>query len=85
MIAAALLLAPLGLAQDRSNRADAKPDDVRRAIQFQRTKDRADARQAEKERVHPSVVYDGSSRRAEDRNTVPDPGEGKVKKDKHIQ
>lgn len=41
--------------------AGAADRDMQRAIAFQRAKDRADARQAAKERRHPSVTYNNST------------------------
>ena len=86
-IGIALTLAPLASAQDSRNKQD--PDaDMQRAIQFQRAKDRADARQARKEAQHPSVVNSNADRRVEDPsagNRVPDPGERQWKKGKNEQ
>lgn len=69
VIAGMTVLAALGCAADR---------DMQRAIAWERFKDRAAARQAAKERRHPSVTYNNSNanRSAEDRdaNTVKDPG-----------
>lgn len=89
---AALSLAPLALAQDaattratpRATSVRANDPDMQQAIQFQRAKDRADARQAMKERRHPSVSYSSADRRAETPNAVKDPGERQWKKDKNI-
>ncbi len=79
--AGAMLLAPLAVAQDRG-RDRSNDADMRRAIEFQRAKDRADARQERRERVHPSVNNSNADRRSEDRNKTPDPGERQWKKDK---
>ena len=88
MIGTALILAPLGLAQQQdkakqtqqSQRASGD-DGVRRAIEFQRAKDRADERQAWAEARHPSVDYSYADRQMDDSNanSVKDPGP-KVKK-----
>jgi hypothetical protein len=82
----ALLLAPLTFAQDASHHdgsnARASDRDMQRAIQFQRNKDRADARQARRERTHPSVTYGNANRQAEPPNSVPDPGEQQAQKHK---
>ena len=88
ILGAALVAAPLGSAQQQ----DAKPktthpvrtedDGVRRAIEFQRAKDRDDARQARREAVHPSVDYSNADRRMDDSanpNRMKDPGPGKDK------
>ena len=89
LTATALSLAPLALAQDaattRAANVRANDPDMQRAIQFQRDKDRADARQAMKERRHPSVSYGSSDRRDEAPNAVKDTGERQWKKDKNIQ
>ncbi len=83
---ATLFLAPLTFAQDASQRDGSKmrasDADMQRAIQFQRNKDRADARQARRERTHPSVVYGNADRQAEPPNSVRDPGEQQVQKHK---
>ncbi len=92
LTAVALSLAPLALAQDaaitrattRATSVRANDSDMQRAIQFQRDKDRADARQALKERRHPSVSYNSADRREDDPNAVKDPGERQWKKDKNI-
>ncbi len=60
--------------------AGAADRDMQRAIAFERAKDRADARQAAKERRHPSVTYDNnnSANRSADEQVegrrVKDPG-----------
>jgi len=64
-------------AQNQANRESMSPD-MRRAIEFQRAKDRADARQAAIEARHPTVFYHQANREAED-NSMPgkkvlDPG-----------
>jgi hypothetical protein len=58
---------------------------MRHAIQFQRTKDRADARQERKERRHPSVVYNNADRSSENAKGGKDPGERQWKKDKNLR
>jgi hypothetical protein len=60
-----LLLAPLGLAQDKEQKPKKMDDDMRRAIAFERYKDLAAARQARKEAKHPSVTYDNADRSAD--------------------
>lgn len=81
---AALALAPLCFSQDsHPERSKESAGNMRRAIQFQRAKDRADASQARKERQHPSVSYSNADRRDEGNNTanrVGDPGEQQWKK-----
>ncbi len=60
--------------------AGATDRDMQRAIAWERHKDQAAARQAAKERRHPSVTYDrdrGANRSVDEdsnRNTVKDPG-----------
>jgi hypothetical protein len=60
--------------------AGAADRDMQRAIAWERFKDRAAARQAEKERRHPSVTYDNrnnanrSTDDQKDGKTVKDPG-----------
>ncbi len=91
IITVALFLAPLSFAQTRvGDQAAVNSDkriedsDMRQAIQFQRAKDRADARQARRERAHPSITY-GNDRQSVERNTVPDPGERQWKKNGKLQ
>jgi len=82
------LLASAGLAADKktqkSNPGDATSDDMRRAIEFQRAKDRADARQAAIEARHPSVFYNHAERSTDEDptsgNKVIDPGPRPIKK-----
>jgi hypothetical protein len=91
VIGAALVLSPLGFAQQPQNSQQkaAEPrgesDGVQQAISFQRAKDRADARQAKLEARHPSVDYSTADRRMDDSNDghhAPDPGPVQQKKDK---
>ena len=94
----ALLLAPVAFAQQESSKkppatkssTSGMSADMREAIEFQRAKDRADARQARLEARHPSVTYSNTNAdRSADRsdpNTVRDenaPGaKPPIKKDK---
>ena len=87
---AALLFAPFLAAQTASKgkQEPAMSQDMREAIAFQRNKDIADARQARKEALHPSVTYSDANRSA-DRSTdesqgrpVKDPGPATVRKDR---
>ena len=69
-VAGLTVLAALGMAADR---------DMQRAIAWERFKDQAAARQAAKERRHPSVTYNNNSaNRANDKDVqgtpVKDPG-----------
>lgn len=83
---AALSLTPFAFAQDaataRATSVPANDPDMLRAIQFQRAKDRADLRQAQKERLHPSVSYGSADRQALTPNAVKDPGERQWKEHK---
>ena len=69
--------------------ADRQSDDMRRAIAWERYKDVAAARQAAKERKHPSVAYGNANRSADrdavDGRTVKDPGPPAYRKDKQDQ
>ena len=86
--AVAVSLAPFAFAQDAAtSRASSVPTndpDMQRAIQFQRAKDRADLRQAQKERRHPSVSYDSADRRAPEPNALKDSGERQWQKHKKM-
>lgn len=92
VIGAALVLSPFGFAQQppKSQQKAAQPqresDGVQQAIAFQRSKDRADARQAKLEARHPSVDYSSADRRVDDSTAgrhAPDPGPVQPKKDKN--
>jgi hypothetical protein len=92
VIGAALVLSPLGFAQqsqDSQHKAAAQArgdsDGVQQAIAFQRAKDRADARQAKLEQRHPSVDYSNADRSMDDSTAgrhAPDPGPAQPKKEK---
>ena len=86
---AALSLAPFAFAQDtaasRGVNVPVNDPEMQRAIRFQRDKDRADLRQAQKERRHPSVSYDSADRRAEEPDAVTDPGERQPQRHKRIR
>ncbi len=82
-----LCCAPLATAADSAHRRRARSDDMRRAIEFERAKDRADARQARREARHPSVTYSNNTANRTDessptRRTVRDPGERDIRRDK---
>jgi len=85
----ALSLAPFAFAQDTaaSHGVDVPVNDpdMQRAIRFERAKDRADLRQARKERRHPSVSYDSADRRAPESNAVKDLGERQWQKNKKMR
>ena len=82
-------MAPLAFSADKpQSKQPAMSRDMREAIAFERAKDRADARQARKEAIHPSVTYNDANRSADrstDENTkgrtVKDTGPAPVKKD----
>jgi hypothetical protein len=83
LIGLTLVITPMAFAADRQKKP--MDDDMRRAIEFQRQKDTADARQARMEARHPTVTQADADRRAEDRKserTVKDPGEAAVQRDK---
>jgi hypothetical protein len=82
IIGAAMMLAPLGFAQDdqkpspssrerttdnQNDKRSGMSDDMRRAIEFERAKDRAAARQARIEARHPSG--NENANRSADRET----------------
>jgi hypothetical protein len=92
VIGAALVLSPLGFAQQPQNsrKKAAQPqresEGVQQAIAFQRGKDRADARQAKLEARRPSVDYSNADRQMDDSTAdrhAPDPGPVQPKKDKN--
>jgi hypothetical protein len=80
MIGTALVLAPIGLAQqqEKAQRPQSGPQyrqesgdgGIRQAIAFERAKDRDDARQARVEAIHPSVDYSNADRQMDDSTTV---------------
>jgi hypothetical protein len=76
--AATMLLVPLTAEETaKKHRDGVMSKDMREAIEFERAKDRADARQARLEARHPSVHYDHSANRGEDQdheNRATDPG-----------
>ena len=78
MISAVLLVTAAAAAEQ----AKSKPasDDVQRAIQWEKHKDAAAARQARKEARHPSVTYNNNADRTADRG-APDPGEPAVRQE----
>ena len=73
LIGLALVLAPAALAQDRQNNKTMDAD-MQRAIQFERYKDAADARQAAIEKTHQSVAEPGANRSAEADRAAADSG-----------
>ncbi len=77
-IGIAITLAPAALAQDRPANKNMDAD-MQRAIQFQRNKDAADARQAQMERNRPTTSEAGANRSAEPERgrIVTDPGPGR--------
>lgn len=82
LIASGMLFAPVSFAvvQQKTPARRTMSPDMRRAIEFQRRKDAADARQARIEARHPTVFYNRAERSAEEevppgRTIVHDPGE----------
>ena len=73
LIGLALALAPAALAQDRQNNKNMDAD-MQRAIQFERNKDAADARQAAIEKTHQSVAEPGANRSSEADRVMTDSG-----------
>lgn len=66
-----------------AEQAKTKPvnNDVQRAIQWEKQKEAAAARQARLEARHPSVTYNNNADRSADRS-APDPGEPAVRQEK---
>lgn len=90
LLGTGLMAAPVALAQtkrDTTEKREATSADMREAIAFQRNKDIADARQARKEAIHPSVTYSDANRSADrsmddsDGRRVKDPGPAVIRKD----
>ena len=89
LMGAGLVFAPLALSQtpQTGKEKPAMSADMREAIAFQRNKDVADARQARKEAIHPSVTYSDTNRSADrsmdpsEGRPVKDPGPATVRKD----
>ena len=84
---AGLCLAPLVKAEEGKQKKPEMSEDMRRAIAFERAKDRAAARQARLEARHPSVTNStNSANRADESATsgreVKDPGEPQARLDK---
>ena len=85
ILGAGLLLTPWSMAED--SRSKSKPqkmdEDMRRAIAFERLKDRAAARQERQEARHPSVKYSDADRSADQEDeqgrAVKDPGAKRLK------
>ena len=80
LIASGMLFAPFGVAvQRRPAQQRTMSADMRRAIEFERHKDLAAARQARIEARHPTVFYNQAERSAEEETPpsriVHDPGE----------
>lgn len=75
------LLPLAGMADDnhptKETQKKSTTDDMRKAVAFERAKERADARQAAIEAKHPTVFYNQADRSAEESTTgnrVSDPG-----------
>ncbi len=80
LLGAGLLFGTLASAATPKKRQARMSDDMRRAIAFQRAKDRADARQARLEARHPSVTYTNADRSA-NRSVEQSPAQGRRVKD----
>ncbi|MBZ5624233.1 MAG: hypothetical protein LAQ69_36870 [Acidobacteriia bacterium] len=87
LIGSGLVFAPMVSAAE-AKKHPTMSEDMRQAIAFERAKDRADARQARLEKIHPSVSYTDANRNA-DRSIdesqgriVRDPGKPATKKNK---
>ncbi|PWU01000.1 MAG: hypothetical protein C5B51_23810 [Terriglobia bacterium] len=82
----ALLLTASVQAANKPSRSHVD-NDMARAIEFQRQKDAADARQARMEAKHPTVPHSNSADRSADRDNsgqrVPDPGEAAYRDNKN--
>jgi hypothetical protein len=75
----AMLFVSIGIAADQAKKPPAASD-MQRAIQWERHKEAAAARQARLEARHPSVTYTNSADRSVP--SAPDPGEPQVRKEK---
>jgi hypothetical protein len=80
LLSAGMVFAPMVLAATPKKQTGMS-EDMRQAIAFERAKDRADARQARLEKIHPSVTSSDANRNADrsmDESTqgrpVKDPG-----------
>jgi hypothetical protein len=89
LLGAGICLGPMALADHVHRRRRTMTSDMRRAIEFERAKARADARQARLEARHPSVSYSSNSANRTDESessqrgrTVHDPGERQYGRDK---
>jgi len=83
LLASSLMLTTVAFAQtskqaknDSNQGRPRMTEDMRQAIEFQRAKDRADARQARLEARRPSVPPPSAERSVENQSTVKDPGPG---------
>jgi hypothetical protein len=75
ILAGCMLIAPLVYGQTPKKQSTMSSD-MQRAIAFERHKDMAAARQARKEKTHPSVTYSNANR------TVEEPAQGQKVQDK---
>jgi hypothetical protein len=78
-LATVVLLASVAMAADQP-KSRPMTSDVQRAIQWEKHKEEAAARQARKEARNPSVSYNNNADRSADRS-APDPGEPAVRKE----
>ena len=88
-IAGVGLLAASMVWAEQPKQKPAMSQDMKEAIAFERHKDRADARQARKEAIHPSVSYTNAYHSEADRSAdepgrhiVKDPGEPSTRHDR---
>ena len=74
------LLAQTSTVAKRTLAVKPNDDGMQEAIRFERQKDRADALQARKERLHPTTYDYSADRRAEGASTVKDAGPRQYKR-----
>lgn len=68
------LLAQSSAGAKRTTAVETNGEGIQQAIRFERLKDRQDAAQARKERLHPTTYDYSADRSAEGASTVKDPG-----------
>jgi hypothetical protein len=81
LLGAGLVFTTLASAASPKKKQGQMSDDMRRAIAFQRAKDRADARQARLEARHPSVTYNNANSANRSAEEAPAPQQGRRVKD----
>lgn len=78
LVLGSVLLASAGMAADEKTekpkqnqrQSQSMSEDMRQAVEFERAKDRADARQAAIEAKHPTVFYNNQSGNSTDQNSA---------------